>query len=91
VEAGWSCAPIEQHRDAGGAKANFDDCAGLVDQIWAPQGTELINFEAGADGKPVAFLSHDFINPNCEICTVLKNGQYTFPTDHLQLAEELGS
>ncbi|WP_456686971.1 hypothetical protein [Bradyrhizobium sp. P5_C11_2] len=72
MEAGWSCAPIEQHRDAGGAKANFDDCAGLVGQIRAPQGTELTNFEAGADDKPVAFLSKHFINPNYEIRTLGK-------------------
>jgi len=64
VEASWSCGAIKQHCDAGCAKADIDNRAGPVSQLWAPKSSKFAHLKASADNKSVCLPTDHSTNPN---------------------------
>ncbi|SIO52246.1 hypothetical protein SAMN05443247_07185 [Bradyrhizobium erythrophlei] len=58
VQDSWSFGAIEQHGDAGGTRADVDNDAAPVSQLWASNGSKLTHLEASADKKSAGFLTH---------------------------------
>jgi hypothetical protein len=58
VQAGWSAATVEQHRDARVVTAQLHNGASLAGQIWATNGAKLTHLEASAGCNSVCFLIH---------------------------------
>jgi hypothetical protein len=67
VEASWSCGAIKQHCDAGCAKANIDNRAGPVSQLWAPKSPKFAHLKASADNKSVCLPTNHSTSPNPQI------------------------
>jgi hypothetical protein len=60
VQVSWSPGAIEQHGDAGGARAHADNNASPVRQLWAPSGSKLTHLKTGADNNSVGFLINHY-------------------------------
>ncbi|BBO11147.1 hypothetical protein BwSF12_33060 [Bradyrhizobium ottawaense] len=63
MQDGRSCSTIKEHCNASGAKADFDDRADLVSQMWASKRPKLTHLETGAHDKPIGHMN----NPNFNI------------------------
>jgi hypothetical protein len=61
VQTGWPFVAIEQHGDAGVARAQFDNDSNPVCQAWALNGSKLTHFEANADCNSICFKNHGFV------------------------------